>query len=122
MRSPEEISASARDVRAFSNGTEGFAWMGNWCHECKHDDDETEKWCPILTLAMIGEKTPAEWVEKNPYGLGDRYECTEFEPRDEDGDDPEPEPEPVPEDPNQLTIFDMFVDEFVASVEEPAHA
>lgn len=92
MRSPEEISASARDVRAFSNGTEGYAWMGNWCHECKHDDEETEKWCPILTLAMIGEKTPAEWVEKNPYGLGD-----------------------------QLTIFDEMADQLLEAV-RVAHA
>lgn len=121
MRTPEEIAANARDGRAFSNGTEGYAWMDAWCYECVHDDEKTERYCPILTLAMLGEKTPAEWVEKEPRGLRDRYECTEFEPRDDDGDGPEPDPEPVPEDPNQLTIFDEMADQLLEAV-QVAHA
>lgn len=53
--------------------------MSAWCSTCVHDlaDD-----CPILPVALMGH-TPEVWVEKNPDGLADRYECTEYKPRQE---------------------------------------
>jgi hypothetical protein len=121
VRTEEQIQAGARDGRPFSNGTEGYAWMGNWCDECVHNDEETEKYCPILTVALLS-KTPAEWVEQ-PWGqiegrpegelaptLGGQYVCTEFERRRDDGDDdPEPGPEPPPEVDGQLDIVDAYL-------------
>jgi len=38
MRHYAEIEATARDVPAFSNGTQGYGWMANWCDRCIHDD------------------------------------------------------------------------------------
>lgn len=131
MRTPDEIHAGAIDEPAFSNGTEGYAWQDNWCGQCVHDDEATEKWCPILTEAILG-RTPAEWIEQpwqqikgRPEGEtapvpGDRYHCVEFEPR-EDGDgndEPEPGPRWDPEMPGQTTIFEVFADQFVTEIAE----
>jgi hypothetical protein len=66
MRTEAEISAAATDGSPFSNGTEGYAWMDNWCGRCLNNDEETELWCPILTVALFG-KTPSEWLEQ-PWG------------------------------------------------------
>lgn len=89
MRTPDEIDAAATEGSPFSNGSEGYAWMDRWCDECANNDEETEKWCPILSVALLG-KTPAEWSEKPwqqikgaPEGevapvLGDTYHCSEF--------------------------------------------
>ncbi|HEX2551560.1 MAG TPA: hypothetical protein VHK64_08195, partial [Nocardioidaceae bacterium] len=121
MRTEEQIQADARDGSPFSNGTEGYAWMENWCGECVHNDEETETYCPILSVALLGQ-TPAEWVEQpwqqiagRPEGelaptLGGQYVCTEFERRrDDDGDDPGPEPEPPPVCDGQLDIVDAYL-------------
>jgi len=119
VKTDAEIDAAAIDKRPFSNGTEGYAWMANWCDDCGHNDEETEKWCPILSVALLG-KTPAECVEQpwqqvagRPEGetapvLGGTYECTEFElaadPEDP-GDPPPVAPEPVPVADGQLELF-----------------
>lgn len=58
---------------AFSNGTEGDAWMANWCYQCRHEED-----CPLILVAMLG-MTPAEWQEQDRLSLGNQYRCTEFE-------------------------------------------
>lgn len=126
MRTDEQIQADARPSRPFSNGTEGYAWMANWCDECVHNDEEAELWCPILTVALLGS-TPAEWVEQSwqqikgrPEGqlapvLGDTYHCTEFVQRPEwpGDDDPDvgPEPDPTPlEVHGQLDLVDAYLD------------
>jgi hypothetical protein len=114
VRTEAEIQADAKDRRPFSNGTEGYAWMDNWCYRCVHNDEEREIWCPLLTVALLG-KTPAEWIDQTADGhrLGDTYRCTEFEERRDDdgpGDDPEPEPEPTPVDENQLDLIDAYLD------------
>jgi hypothetical protein len=122
MRTDEQIDADAREGSPFSNGTEGFAWMGNWCDECVHNDEETELWCPILSVALLG-KTPKEWVEQpweqvvgRPAGelapvLGGTYECTEFQQRRDPGDDdPEPEPTPPPVCDGQPDLIDAYLD------------
>ena len=124
MRTEAEIQADAKPGSPFSNGTEGYAWMGNWCERCTNNDEETELWCPLLTVALLG-KTPVEWIEQ-PWrswndangvehppapSLGDKYHCIEFEDRrdPDDGDDPEPEPEP-PVCEGQLDIVDLYLD------------
>lgn len=77
MRSHDEIDAGARPGSAFSNGSSWEHWSYRWCEVCRNDTNED---CPIVAVAMFGEKTPEEWVE---VGL-QNYECTEFEPREED--------------------------------------
>lgn len=122
MRTEEEIQADATEARPFSNGSEGHAWTSNWCDECVHNDEETELWCPILSVALLGS-TPKEWVEQpwkqvsgRPEGhtapeLGGKYECTEFKrrPNDDGDDDPAPDPEPPPEVDGQLDIVDAYL-------------
>lgn len=113
MRTYDEILASARDGSAFSNSTSFEIWSANrGCGTCRNDDDATEKYCPILSVALASGKTPAEWVE-----MSDRvqdYTCTEYDPRpdDDDGDDPAPEPDPGPPPviEGQVDIFEVFVE------------
>ena len=116
MRTEEQIRADAEpDHRAFSNGTEYEIWAGRYCYECVHDDAETEKWCPILTVALLGA-WPKEWTRATePYTHVDT--CTEFEQRpDDDGpDDDEPEPDGPgpfdPEMPGEVDIFEVMVEQ-----------
>jgi hypothetical protein len=131
MRTETEIDADARPGSPFSNGTEGYAWMGTWCDECVNNDEETELWCPILSVALLG-KTPSEWIEQ-PWGqikgrpegetapsLTDRYHCTEFVQRPEwpgrDGPDGDPPPGPVPVGEGQLDLVDAYLDTAVAEL------
>lgn len=113
MRTYDEIAASARDGSAFSNSTSFEIWAANrGCWTCRNDDDATEKYCPILSVALATGKTPAEWVE-----MSDRiqdYTCTEHDPRPDDDDDdgpgPEPDPGPPPVMEGQIDMFEVFAD------------
>lgn len=101
----DEANAKAREGSPFSNGTEGYAWMANNCQRCVHDkparNDDYENGCPLILVAYLG-KTPGEWMEANPYGLGDRYTCLYF--RDENDGGPG-EPTPIPDPPGQEGLF-----------------
>lgn len=96
-----------RDGSPFSNSTEGYAWIENWCDRCIHDkparEDRYEDACQILTLSLIG-KTPGEWLRQDGFRLGDQYHCIEF--RSED-DGPEPPTEPMPTPPGQGELIPM---------------
>lgn len=117
MRAYEEIAADATEGRAFSNSTQYEIWADRWCYRCVHDDDETEKWCPILSVSLLGVK-PKEWTTLD-HVYAD-YQCTEFEERrDYDGDDPEPEPEPPPVIDGQIDIFEVFVDQVEQELARP---
>jgi len=103
MRTTDQIMADARDGAAFSNSTESEGWMANWCDQCLHEapfrNMSKGTGCPILTVALLGEQTPAEWFEQ-PWGergprLGDRYHCTEFRAPGEGCSAPQPQPEPA---------------------------
>lgn len=92
----------ARDEPAFSNGTEGYAWMGNWCDQCLRDAPHRNmgkgSGCPLVMVALM-ERTPAEWLdgprdEHGRYSLGDQYHCIEFKPPGGGGYEPRPKPEP----------------------------
>lgn len=74
MPSFDDVVERAADKPAFSNGTEGDAWMAHWCwRPCCYEET-----CPILAAALFGA-TPAEWVEVEPLSLGNQYRCTKFE-------------------------------------------
>lgn len=62
----------AHDTSAFSNSTDGHAWMGLWCEDCNHYED-----CPLILVAMMG-RTPLTWSEREPRSLN-RYTCREFD-------------------------------------------
>jgi|GEM_PF-2357142 len=101
----DEAYAKAAEGSPFSNSTEGECWMANNCHRCVHDAptrrDEWDKGCPLIMVALLG-KTPAEWMRKDGFRLGDQYTCVFF--RDED--DPGPgEPTPIPDPPGQDALF-----------------
>lgn len=84
MKEPE---LTPTDQRAFSNSTEGEAWMANWCDRCLYDlparEGDYEEACGILLLALGGQ-TPGEWVRQEGFRLGDQYQCTQFRPEDSD--------------------------------------
>ena len=111
--------ADAAAERPFSNGTEGYAWMDNWCwHPCKKDRNED---CPLIMAAYMGV-TPKEWTEADRFSLGDRYNCSEFEPDDDASCDPQPEPwpQPVAEMDGQVDIFSAFADQIAEQSTELA--
>lgn len=126
MRTREEITADAEPRSAFSNGTEYDMWADRWCYSCVNDDANTEKWCPILSVALLGS-WPKEWLRRRVHWqIGDgsgEYDavdtCTEFEERREPRDgDPEPEPEPTPVIAGQVDIFEVFADQIAEQASE----
>lgn len=117
MRTLDEVMSSAAEGSPFSNGTEGHAWMANWCNRCHHPVEVAwqkystgerktqlkgyEGGCPLLMASMVG-KTPTEWLEQDRLRLGDQYHCVEFRGPDEGGD---AEPHPLPEPPDMEGLF-----------------
>lgn len=81
----------------FSNGTEGDAWMANWCERCLRDapfrNGISNTGCPLLLIALDGY-TPAEWIVDQPFQLGHQYRCTEFRAAGYRNPGPDPLPEP----------------------------
>ena len=112
MRTYDEIAADARKGSAFSNGTSFEIWASRrGCWTCRNDDD-TEKYCPILSVALATGKTPAEWVELDKDEI-QNYTCTEYDERRDDGpdeDQPEPDPGPPPVMDGQIDMFEVFAD------------
>jgi hypothetical protein len=122
MRSEAEIHADAERRRPFSNHTEYEIWAGSGrgCYDCRHDKPDIEKWCPILSAALLS-LWPKEWEhETEKWEIGGKSgsiqvvgECSEFEHDDGDGDDdpePDPAPEPVAELDGQVDMFEVFAD------------
>lgn len=85
MPSYEGALAAAAERTPFANGTEWEAWSQGWCRRsdkaCRHDDiDEGgDNACPILEVALLGERTPAEWVDRTNALGPDMYRCTKYE-------------------------------------------
>ncbi len=137
MRTEGQIRADATDERPFSNGSEYGIWASRHCYDCVNDDDRTDRFCPILTVAMVGDGSgpmwPKEWTRRtHTWAVGDKsgsYEvvdtCTEFEERRDGGggdDTPKP-PTPRVECDGQLDIVDAYVDTAVAELTpKPAEA
>lgn len=125
MRQYAEIYETARDTPAFSNGSQGYSWMANWCDRCTHDnlDDNTygPYGCPIVAVTMMS-RTPAEFIAADERAeiLAD-YRCIEFRDRDDPG---ATEPTPLPDPPGQELLLPrepfegtrMFVDATPAEV------
>ena len=95
--------ARSRPEPAFSNGTEGYGWMANWCDRCLRDAPHRNmgkgSGCPLILVALQ-DRTPAEWLdgprdEKGRYSIEDQYHCIEFKgPGGGGGGEPRPKPEP----------------------------
>lgn len=85
MPSYDTVAKNASDVTAFSNGTEADAWMSGWCLRpgafCKHDSMQRggDVACPLLDVAMLEEKTPAQWTDRRSALGPDMYRCTRYE-------------------------------------------
>ena len=129
MRTYDEAMAAARPGRPFSNGTEGYGWMDNWCDRCVHDkgtrDGTDDRGCPLVMVALM-ERTPIEWIdgprdEQGRYSIEDQYHCTEF--RDEnDGGDDDPDPGPPPVAPGQVDMFEVFAEQIAEQASAPVAA
>lgn len=106
-----EASKLARPVPPFSNGTEGYGWMANWCDGCLRDAPfrnglKGASGCPLIAVAMLEQKTPAEWLdgprdEHDRYSIEDQYHCIEFKAPGGGG-----EPRPKPEPPQMDGLFE----------------
>lgn len=101
----DEIAKTARDGKAFSNGTAWSIWSHHWCTRCLNDSPEMVdrgEGCPLIGFAMREKKTPAAWMPNGPDGdvLQD-YICAFYRGKD---DGPDPEPTPIPDPPGQLTL------------------
>lgn len=92
----------SRDQAPFSNGTEGYGWMANWCDRCLRDAPFQRmgkgSGCPLLQVALL-DRTPAEWLdgprdERGLYSIADQYTCIEFKAPGDGGGEPRPKPEP----------------------------
>jgi len=92
----------SREGAPFSNGTEGYGWMANWCDRCTRDapfrNGISPQGCPLLLIAL-SERTPAEWLdgprdEHGRYSIADQYTCVEFRAPGGGGGAPKPRPEP----------------------------
>jgi hypothetical protein len=110
MRTIQEISDGAREVRPFSNSGEGYGWMGAHCSSCIHEKPTRQgrEWegCPLIALSM-GGWTPAEWIPGDPqvdggWDSSKLFTCIEYRHEDDGGDQ---EPKPIPDPPGQLTLF-----------------
>lgn len=122
MRTEEEILAESIDEPAFSNGAEWEIWSDRWCwHPCKKDRNED---CPLIMIAICFQRRPKEWIDAaDPRAAAGRYECTEFEPDDQDGGgEPEPWPQPVAEIEGQTDLFGAFADQIAEAVTDPVGA
>lgn len=82
MRTEDEIRADAVPGVPFSNHTMFEIWTRSNCGRssgCRFDDAygtaPEGTWCPLISVAMIGEKTPQEWQPKD----GEVGECTAYE-------------------------------------------
>lgn len=110
MRTYDEAYAAAREGSPFSNGTEGYGWMENWCERCVHDVDAGKvdgAGCPLVLVALMG-RTPSEWLdgprdEHGRYSIQGQYHCVEFRDRDDPG--PGYEPPPAPPLPGQIELL-----------------
>jgi hypothetical protein len=76
MRTLDQIMETAARRRAFSNGFEWDIWSAIWCQTCKNDENED---CPLVAVAMLGERTPIEWTDEKPGSLAGKYHCSEYE-------------------------------------------
>ena len=107
----DEVFSRSRDVPAFSNGTEGYGWMANWCDRCLRDapfrNGIAKTGCPIILVTMLS-RTPAEFLdgprdEHGRYSIEDQYHCIEFKaPGGGGGGEPRPKPDP----PGMDGLFD----------------
>lgn len=134
MRTDEQINADAADERPFSNHTEYEIWAGggSGCYDCANDDPEAERYCPILSAALLS-KWPREWTRvTHRWEVGGKSgsyevvgECSEFVQRPEwpGDDDPDDDPDPVPDPPpvieGQVDMFEVFTDQIVEQIEQP---
>ncbi len=124
MRNYDEIYSDATPGSPFSNSSQYEIWAANrGCGTCRNDDAETEKWCPILSAALMGV-TPREWTtETEKDRIHGNYTCSEYDHRPDDdgggGDDPEPDPGPPPVIEGQIDILEVFADRIVDALPAP---
>lgn len=94
-----DVSARARDGVAFSNSTEYEMWSVNWCDRCLREAPFRNmgrgSGCPILGVAVLEQKTPAEWLEQpSDRYPQDAFHCIEFKGPGGGGGEPRPRPDP----------------------------
>lgn len=93
------MSAFAKACQhAFSNGTEGEAWMSAWCNHCARDHgmhrgNAEQPLCDLILQTMLGSDStwPEGWLPEPDDGdfyLPSRIVCLAFTPCEPCGGDP----------------------------------
>lgn len=103
-----------------SNGTEGMAFIEEFCDNCIHEKwshthNDDDKKCDILSRSMLCSVTEKDYPREWQYVAG-RPTCTAFVKwdwgNDGDPDDPDNPKSPSPPTPiNQLDIFPLYPNE-----------
>ncbi|MFI2620453.1 hypothetical protein [Streptomyces sp. NPDC018584] len=107
--SVDALYNEARDEPAFSNSSEGMAWMDANCDTCIHEKDQRNTnnpgpGCNLILVSLMGRR-PVQWIdgprdEHGRYSMAGQYHCTEYRHEDDGPTDPQPIPDP----PGQLTL------------------
>lgn len=87
MPSYDEAAATSTDRSPFSNGDEWETWAFAWCLRpgapCRHDRQlrtgESGVDCPLIDVALLNKRTPAEWGERTSALGREMYTCTKYE-------------------------------------------
>ncbi len=89
---------AAASQHAFSNGTEGEAWMSAWCNHCArdhgmHNGGAEQPMCDLILQTMLGRDStwPEGWLPEPDDGdfyLPSRIVCLAFTPCEPCGGDP----------------------------------
>jgi hypothetical protein len=93
-----------------SNGTEGEAFIYNWCSNCihgKYEHDQSADSCDIVTMAMCFDLNDKEYPNEWRYNSEGKAVCTAFVKWDwgkDEGDGLNEPPIIEPDDPNQLVM------------------
>lgn len=116
--------------RYFSNGTEGYAWMAEWCDRCANDHqahvDHHEDGCPIIGSHLaFPEKERPKWVDlTDEYGFTfpPAVRCLSFTPCAACGEGGGGDDHRVPRSPlpGQLALFDAAPVPHPLAVNDPA--
>lgn len=87
-----------------SNGSDGMAFMSEFCEQCMFDNSQKKVYCDVLNRTMIhdikDEEYPKEWV----YDGNFKPTCTKWKKWDWSINDNDPPQEEII-DPAQLGLF-----------------
>lgn len=62
----------------FSNGTDGEIYYSKWCERCVHDNPDTEDFCTVWNMHLMGNESRDVLDQFIPVVGGDNKKCVMF--------------------------------------------